>query len=67
MQIMMPVKSSMIAEVGIGLSNTLSVILDSKSSNNMSVKNKKVKKIFIHIVLIEAPVKTGAVNPNYLP
>jgi len=63
----MPVKSSMIAEVGIGLSNTLSVILDSKSSNNMSVKNKKVKKIFIHIVLIEAPVKTGAVNPNYLP
>ncbi len=64
---MMPVKSSMIAEVGIGLSNTLSVILDSKSSNNMSVKNKKVKKIFIHIVLIEAPVKTGAVNPNYLP
>lgn len=60
-------KSNISEVVGIGLSNTLNAMLDNKSSNSISVKNKKVKNIFIHVVLIEAPVKTGAGNPNYLP
>lgn len=47
----MPVKSSIMVVNGIGLSSTLSAMLANKSSNNISVKNKNVKMIFIPLFL----------------